>query len=466
MATRIDMPQLGLTMETGTVLRWLKSEGETVEKGQPVVLIQTDKVEYEVESPAAGTLLRAVAPAGAEMPVGRLMGILGQPGEDVSALLGEPSRAQGTEPRAQGTGQSAPSAEHRAPSAESEAPSAERRAPSAGRREWRVESREAGRAQGTEHKAEGTEAKAGFPPEAGGQEPITPAPERAPGRIKISPVAKKLAQEHGIDIASLPGTGPEGRIVREDVEREMALKRQAPSAKRQAPSAEVPETIPLSGIRKVIFDRMAQSWREVVRVTMFVEADVSEMVRLRRANAGEWERRFGLKPSYSDLIHMAVARALREEPRINCRLEGQAIRVRKEVNLAFAVDLGEGLVAVVIRDADRKSLGELARAARDLAERARAGRLAPADMADGTFTVTNLGGYGIEGFTPIVNSPQAGILGVGKIQEKPVVIGGGIHVRSMATLSLVFDHRLIDGAPAAKFLAKVKESLERPTWAG
>ena len=404
MATRIDMPQLGLTMETGTILQWLKAEGETVEKGQPVVLIQTDKVEYEVESPAAGTLLKVVAQAGTELAVGKVMGILGQPGEDVSGMLG------------------APSAERRAPSV---APSAPVMSP----------------------------------------EPVIPAPVRAPGsRVKISPVAKKLAQEHGIDIASLAGTGPEGRIVREDVERAMALKSRAQGTGHRAQGTEVPTSIPLSGIRKVIFDRMGQSWREVARVTMFVEADVSELVRLRQTKAAEWERSYGVKPSYSDLIHMAVARALRAEPRINCRLEGQAIQVRKEVNLGFAVDLGEGLVVAVIRDADRKSLGELAKAARDLAERARAGRLTPDEMADGTFTVTNLGGFGIEGFTPIVNPPQAGILGVGKIQEKPVVIGGGIHVRSMMTLSLVFDHRLIDGAPAAKFLAKIKESLEQPTW--
>jgi pyruvate dehydrogenase E2 component (dihydrolipoamide acetyltransferase) len=226
-----------------------------------------------------------------------------------------------------------------------------------------------------------------------------------------------------------------------------------------------PESIPLTGIRKVIFDRMGQSWREAARVTLFADADMTEMARLREAKGAEWERRFGIKVSYSDLIHMAVARALREEPRINCRLDGQAVRVRKEVNLSVAVDLGEGLVVVVIKDADRKSLGDLAKAARDLAERARAGKLSPDDMADGTFTVTNLGGLGVEAFTPIINQPQAGILGIGKIMEKPVVLGGGIHIRSMLTLSLVFDHRLLDGAPAAKFLAKVKALLEQPVWA-
>jgi pyruvate dehydrogenase E2 component (dihydrolipoamide acetyltransferase) len=285
-------------------------------------------------------------------------------------------------------------------------------------------------------------------------------PVRAPGeRVKISPVAKKLAQDHGIDIAAITPTGPDGRIVREDVERAIAARTAAPAA---APATAVPDVIPLTGIRKVIFDRMGQSWRETARVTLFADADMTDIVRLRQEKGAEWERRFGIKPSYSDLIHLAVAKALREEPRINCRLDGQGVRIRKEVNLAFAIDLGEGLVATVIKDADKKSLGELAKAARDLAERARSGRLTPDDMADGTFTVTNLGVLGVEYFTPIINPPQAGILGVGKIMDKPVVLGGGIHIRSMMTLSLVFDHRLIDGAPAAKFLAKVKELLERP----
>ncbi|HSB70421.1 MAG TPA: dihydrolipoamide acetyltransferase family protein [Candidatus Methylomirabilis sp.] len=415
MATRIDMPQLGLTMEKGTILQWLKAEGEAVEKGQPVVLIQTEKVEYEVESPAGGALLKVVAKDGAEIPVGGLMAVLGQPGEDVSQLL-------------------------------------ELRATS---REPRMESSE---------------------PRTVSLQPPTfeAAPVRGAGeRVKISPAARKLAQEHGIDIGGLTPTGPEGRIVREDVERAIAAKRQAPSPERLAPSAErrevrepVPEVIPLAGIRKVIFDRMGQSWREAARVTLFAEADMTEVAALRQAKGADWERRFGVKPSYSDLIHMTVARALREEPRINCRLDGQAVRIRREVHLGFAVDLGEGLVAAVIKDADKRTLGELAKIARDLAERARAGKLVPDEMSDGTFTVSNLGGVGVEAFTPIINPPQAGILGVGKILEKPVVRNGGIHIRSMMMLSLVFDHRLVDGAPAGRFLAKVKDLLENPAWIG
>jgi len=416
MATRIDMPQLGLTMETGTILQWLKAVGDTVKKGQPVVLIQTDKVEYEVESPAAGTLLKVAAQEGAELSVGSLMAVIGEAGEDVSSLLG-------AAPATASSGQS---------------------------QEPRAESRDGGAAH-----------PAGYPEPRAASGPV-----RAPGeRVKISPVAKKLAQEHGIDVATLIGTGPEGRIVREDVERAIAAESREPRAESREKAGVTPESIPLTGIRKVIFDRMGQSWREAARVTLFADTDMTEMVRLRGAKGADWERRFGIKVSYSDLIHMAVARALREEPRINCRLDGQAVRVRKEVNLSFAVDLGEGLVVVVIKDGDRKSLGDLAKAARDLAERARAGKLSPDDMADGTFTVTNLGGFGVEAFTPIINQPQAGILGIGKIMEKPVVLGGGIHIRSMLTLSLVFDHRLLDGAPAAKFLAKVKALLEQPVWA-
>ncbi len=417
MATRLDMPQLGLTMEKGTILQWLKAEGERVEKGQPVVLIQTEKVEYEVEAPGGGTLLRVVAKEGTELPVGGLMGVLGQPGEDVAALVGG---TEEREPRA-------------APSPLGRVPGEPRTANEA------VAAPSAGVARSTGE------------------------------RIKISPVAKKLAQEHGIDIAGLAATGPDGRIVREDVERAIAVKSREPrtaSPEQSKASAAIPEVIPLTGIRKVIFDRMGQSWREAARVTLFADADMTELTRRRQAKGAEWEQRFGIKPSYSDLIHMAVVRALREEPRINCRLDGQGVRIRKEINLAFAIDLGEGLLAAVIRDADRKSLGDLAKAARDLAERGRSSRLTADEMADGTFTVTNLGGVGVEYFTPIINPPQAGILGVGKIQEKPVVLDGGIHIRFMMTLSLVFDHRLIDGAPAAKFLAKVKDLLEHPAWAG
>lgn len=401
MATRVDMPQLGLTMEQGTVLKWLKREGDEVRKGEPLVMIQTEKVEYEMESPGAGVLRKILAGEGTDLPVGAPLGILGTADEEISALV------------AGAAGAKAPAA--------------------------------------------------GPAPAPTGQSAGVAAPTRAPGeKVKISPAARKMAEEHGIPIASLTGTGPEGRIVREDVERAIAAGPGAGAVPPAAVEAAAARRIPLSGIRKVIFDRMGESWRTAARVTLVAEADLTGLMALRRERLPQWEREWGIKVTASDLIHQAVAAALRDQPRVNCRLDGQEIRVEADVHLAFAVDLGEGLVAPVIKNADRKSLAELAREARDLAERARAGRLLPDDLAGGTFTVTNLGAYGVDLFTPVINQPQGAILGVGRIAEKPVVRDGGIHIRTMMALCLVFDHRLVDGAPAARFLARVKDLLENP----
>lgn len=411
MATRVDMPQLGLTMEKGTILNWIRQEGETVRKGDPIVLIQTEKVEYEVEAPALGTLRKIIAPPGAELPVGAPMAVIADPSEDISALL-------------------APSA--RSPFA--------RAGP-----------------------AEGVPAAPGVPPAL---QPPVPAAARGAtgveGRVKISPVARRMAEEHGIPIETLAGTGPEGRIVREDIERAVALRGQGARVGDQGEE----QVIPLRGMRRAIFDRMAVSWQQAARVTLFADVDFTALLRLRREREAAWDQAAEGKVTINDLILLAVARGLVEEPRINCRLDGEGIRILREVNLAFAVDLGEGLVAPVIRGAGKLSLAEMAREARALTERARAGRLLPDDLAGGTFTVTNMGAVGVEALTPIINPPQAGILGVGRIMERPAVVEGSIAARSLATFCLVFDHRLLDGAPAARFLAKVKELLENPGWVG
>jgi pyruvate dehydrogenase E2 component (dihydrolipoamide acetyltransferase) len=258
MATRVDVPQLGLTMETGTILQWVKAEGETVEKGQPVVVIQTDKVEYEVEAPVAGTVLKIAAREGEELPVGSLMCVIGAPGEDVSGLLGATRPAAGP----------------------AEAPS--RVADSAVGGRVSGDSR-SGSSQLTNQPVDQS------PPQA---------PVRGPGeRVKVSPVAKKLAQEHGIDVGTLRGTGPEGRIVREDVELAIVAMSHEPRATSREGKTATPEIIPLSGTRKVIFDRMGQSWREAARVTLFADADMTALVRLRERQGADWERRFGVKPS-------------------------------------------------------------------------------------------------------------------------------------------------------------------------
>jgi pyruvate dehydrogenase E2 component (dihydrolipoamide acetyltransferase) len=401
------MPQLGLTMEQGTVLRWIKGEGERVERGEPLLVIMTEKVEYEMESPGAGVVRKIVAEEGAVLPVGKPMAIIGAPDEDIAPVLADVAAAAVTAP----TPTAAP-------------------APAA----------------------------APAPPPPPAPAPAVPAVTRPPGeRVKISPLARRIAEEHGLDYRPLAGTGPEGRIVKEDVERALAARAAAPA---------VAETIPLRGIRRVIMDRMSESWRVAPRVTMVSEVDMTRAAALRRERGEAWEREAGFKLSYNDLILKATAIALTERPRINCSLEGDQIRVHRRVHLAFALDLGEGLLAPVIKDAHLKSLIQLARAVRDLSERGRAGRLGPDELTGGTFTVTNLGGYGIDLFTPIINQPQAAILGVGRIADKPVVLNGGIHIRTMVNLCLVFDHRLIDGAPAAQFQARLKELLEAPDdWA-
>lgn len=398
------MPQLGQTMEEGTILRWLKQEGDLVKKGEPVVLLQTEKVEYELEAPASGQLAKILASEGTSVRVGGAMGVIAEVGEDISPLLA--SLAVPT------------------PAVKAPAPQTAPAAPVAGP----------------------------------GEEEAAPSREK----IKITPRARRLAEQHGVRIETLTGTGPEGRIVEEDVQRVIeAMKAGVPQ-----PEA-VPELIPLTGMRKAIFDRLGESWRSAARVTLFAEADVTRLVALREERLPRWEAESGLKISYNDLILKGVAVALTERPRINCTLTQEGIRVHREVHLGFAVDLGEGLVAPVIRDAHKKSLLEIAKEARALAEKARSGRLVPRDLEGGTFTVTNLGGFGVELFTPIINPPQGAILGVGRIVEKPVVLNGGIHIRAMMGLSLVFDHRLIDGAPAAQFLARLKELFEQPEgWIG
>jgi len=393
-------------MEEGTILRWLKREGDQVRKGEPVVLLQTEKVEYELEAPASGYLAKILASEGTSVRVGGAMGVIAEAGEDISPLL----------------------ASLVVPTPAAEVPT-----------------------------PQGAEAP-GAPAAVSGEEVAAPSREK----VKITPRARRLAEQHGVRIETLVGTGPEGRIVEEDVQRAVAAMRVG-----APPSEVVPELIPLTGMRKAIFDRLGESWRNAARVTLFAEADVTRLVELRKERGARWEAESGLKISYNDLILKGVAVALQECPRINCTLTREGIRVHREVHLGFAVDLGEGLVAPVIRDAHKKSLLEMAREARALAEKARAGRLVPQDLEGGTFTVTNLGGFGVELFTPILNPPQAAILGVGRIIEKPVVLNGGIHIRAMMGLSLAFDHRLIDGAPAAQFLARLQELLEQPEgWIG
>jgi pyruvate dehydrogenase E2 component (dihydrolipoyllysine-residue acetyltransferase) len=425
MAITFGMPSLGHTMEKGKIIEWLKHEGDPIAKGEPLVVIETDKVITEVESPADGIVLRIVVPSEEERPIGALLAVLGSQGEQVSEvelqqMLGPVAAKTLVTPTP--VVASAPMTAPRADTATRD----------------------------------------------GGE------------RLKISPIARKLADELGLDASTIQGTGPGGRITKDDVLRVAeAAKTAAPAAApvTPAPAAPAPvatapapargrlgvsSTIPLRGMRGRVAERMFQSWNMIPRVTEVMQVDMSATVAFREAMLGQWEQQYGLRISLNDMITKAVAMALRRQPRLNATLVDQEVRLHDSVNVGIAVNLDEGLIVPVIFNTDQKDLGQIAREGRDLAEKARAGRLQLDDISDGTFTITNLGTTGIELFTPIINPPQVAILGVGMVQRRPIVVGDALAIRPSVYLSLVFDHRAVDGVPAANFLQEVKRLLEKP----
>jgi pyruvate dehydrogenase E2 component (dihydrolipoamide acetyltransferase) len=411
MATEIKLPRLGQGMESGTVVRWLKQEGERVEKGEPLYELDTEKVTQEVEADASGVLLKIAVQEG-EVPVGQTIAVIGEEGEDVSV-------------------EEAPQ--------EEEAPEEEgSRAPA------RDEERERGRAAA----AEPTMA-----------EQITEArePARGDGRVKASPLARRIARERGIELAQVRGTGPEGRIVAEDVERAVAAP--APAAAPGMPAAE-PEVEQLTSIRKTIARRLTKAWEAPV-FQLVVSADMTRAQALRERLV-ELTREGEAKPTVSDVITKVCAAALMRHPRVNAHYADETLTRFSTANVGIAVATDRGLVVPVIRGAERLSLAEIAAARADLVSRARDAKLQQADLEDGTFTVSNLGMYGIEQFVAVLNPPQVAILAVGTIEEKPVVRDGDLDLRPMMSLTLTCDHRALDGSVAAEFLGTVRALLEEP----
>ena len=438
MPVEVTMPKFGLTMQEGTIQRYFKAPGEAVRAGEPLYEVETEKVLYEVEAPASGTLAAALFPEGATVECGVVIAVIAESGEDattVGARYGNGATPPGAPPASAGAPAGAASASHGAASS-----------------------------------APGSSAAASAADD--------PAARRA-----ISPVARKLAAELGVELARVAGTGPGGRITREDVERAAEAARSTSGASgasgANARGASAPYTpppgagapagapapgggaagagksparsIPMRGMRKTIADRMAQSLRESAQLTITSEADVTPAVELRERLVRQFDF------TYGDLLLQAVARGLLRHPRMNARLMQDEIAIIPQVNVGMAVALEDGLIVPVVVDADKKSLREIAGITRELGERARTGKLRLEEVSGGTFTITNLGTFGVDAFTPIINTGETGILGVGRIVEKPVIHRGEIARRSMMTLSLTFDHRLIDGAPAAQFLQTVIE---------
>jgi len=443
MATEIIMPKLGLTMTEGSVVRWLKQDGNAVKKGEPIFEVQTDKVVLEVEAPDDG-VLRILTAEGVTVPVLTIIGWVVAQGEAVPVGVASVPAA------AEAAIQAAPVATT-APVVESMASVSGGRVPAspAAKRIARENGIDLVAVQGTG---------------PGGRivaKDVEAAAEAL--RVKASPVARRMARDAGLDLSGVTGTGPAGRITKEDVERALA----APPAPTSAPApvTVIPpdaEKIPVAGIRKVIFERMAYSSNTVARVTEFVEVDATSLVEVRTRLKDTLQKAEGLPVGYNDLLIMIVAKALKEHRLVNSTVAGDEIRLLPQINIGLAVDTDRGLIVPVVRDADTKNLAEIVRDVRALVGRAAEGRSLPDDMTGGTFTITNLGMYEIDGFTPIVNLPESAILGVGRIQAKPVVRDGDIVVRQMMLLSLSFDHRSIDGAPAARFLQRVKHLIEDP----
>ena len=411
MAFEVKMPQLGLTMEEGTVARWVKQEGDAVKVGDVILEITTDKLTSEVESEFEGVLLKIVAQEGEDVPVKGLLAYIGEAGEQVGGAAPAPA----------------------APVAEA-APAPVAAAPAA------------------------------------------PAPVAPAGtRVRISPLAKKTAAKLGVDYTTVAGSGPKGRIVQKDIlaAAEAAKAAPAPVAAAPAPVAPAPapvsagslelmdgdEVVKLAGMRKVIAERMTKSAQEIPTVTQNVKIDVTDLMAFRKKVNEE----LGVKYSLNDYILKATAKALKNNKHILVSIDGDKIIKRAHVNIGMAVALDEGLIVPVLRDVDKMSLGEVSAAAKDLAERAKTNKLEMDEYKGSTFSISNLGMFGVETFDPIINQPDAGILGVCAVQPELVMDDeGNITKRQFMRISFTFDHRLIDGATAAKFELAIKELLEKP----
>jgi pyruvate dehydrogenase E2 component (dihydrolipoamide acetyltransferase) len=396
-ATEVILPRLGQGMESGTIVRWLKSEGEPVAKGEPLFELDTDKVTQEVEAEAAGVLLK-IAVAEGEVPVGRTVAFIGSEGEDVPEVAAA----------------AAPAEEAATPSESEPAPAAE--AP-----------REAEVASGN-------------------------------GRIKASPLARRIARERGIELSGIRGTGPDGRIVAEDVERAEAGGPAAPlAAHAPLPSGEV-ERIPLSSIRKTIARRLTEAWQ----IPVFQLQASADMTRVNALVARLRDRDPDVRVTVTDVLTKVCAQALMRHREVNAEFTEDAILLHPSANVGLAVAAPQGLVVPVVRGAERLSLTEIAGVRADLVGRARENNLRAGDVEGGPLTIKNLGMYAVERFTAVLNPPQAAIVAVGATEERVVPVGGETAVRPMVTLTGTFDHRAVDGAPAAAFLQTLTESLEDP----
>ncbi|HEU4785174.1 MAG TPA: dihydrolipoamide acetyltransferase family protein [Ktedonobacterales bacterium] len=442
----VVMPKMGDTMEEGKILRWIKHEGDTIQKGEALAEIETDKVNIEAEAFAAGVLRKIIAQEGESIPIGQPIALIGKADEplpdEATKTAAKPAKAASKQAQANGTAATA-----------------------------------------TPASAAGTAIAEPPAPETAG----AGQDRQNGGRVFISPLARHIAAEHNLDIAQIAGTGPGGRIVRDDVRAYLASPQEAPTpVAPQAPRAQPAPTAPtapapaqpavsaaapgeevraqpLSNIRKTIARRLQQSMQTAPHFYVTVAIEMNKAGEVRGAIN---EYAAGLpnpaKVSYNDLIVKAVALALESMPEVNVSFDGDQLLFKSRINVGIAVALETGLIVPVIRDADKRGVLDIARESRRLSDAARAGKLTPEEFSGGTFTVSNLGMYDVEEFTAVINPPESAILAVGTIVPTPVVREGQVVVRDIMKVTLSVDHRALDGAIAARFLQELKRLLENP----
>jgi pyruvate dehydrogenase E2 component (dihydrolipoamide acetyltransferase) len=439
MAKEIFMPKLSSTMEFGTLLQWYKDEGDPVDIGEPLFEIMTDKINIEVEAYDKGVLLKKYFQADDEIPVNQVIGYIGEPGEkvpDEPPLLADESSVNMDKQLATTNNDEAEEPNH-------EGENEKIRATPAARKLARDEQVDLRNIQGS-----GPNGRIHL-------KDVQKFLNEREGQKKASPLAKKIAAQEQVDLHTVHGSGVHSKVLKEDVIN-------AIRDREQKPSQNAEERKKLSGLRKVIADRMTKSASTAPHVTLASDIDMTKAIDMRSALLPVIEKQTGLRLSFTEIILKAVGTALSRFPKVNVHFQNDEIIYKNEVNVGLAVAANDGLMVPVIKNVDKKGLTAITVEAKDLSKRAREQKLRPEELKGSTFTISNLGMYPIDVFTPIINQPEIAILGVGRTQEKPVVINGKIEIRPIMTVSLSFDHRVIDGAPAAEFLAEVKRILENP----
>ena len=439
MATKVIMPKLSPTMEEGQISRWLKKEGDKVSMGEPLAEIDTDKATMEMQALAAGVLRKIVVNEGQSAPLGQLIAVIGEPNEDIASLLSEaPAAAPAPAAPKEAVPEPAPAPPPPAPAP----PAPQARAAAAGN---------AGLGNGRQ------------------------APSAAAsGRMIVSPLAARMAAESGLDLRSVQGSGPGGRIIKRDIEAALSQPKAAPEAPRYPRAVEPvrfqPAAVaaasayrdePATQIRQTIARRLVTSLGPVPHFFLTTDIEMDRAAEMRRSiNALDPE----LKISINDIIIKVTAAALLQHPQVNASFQEKFVRYYEHADIGVAVAIEDGLITPVVRAADQKSLSQIAAEVRELAERARSKRLQPEEYTGATFSISNLGMFGIDEFTAVINPPEGGILAVGAMTPKPVVRDNEIVVRQMMRVTMSCDHRVIDGATGAKFLQTFKKILENPLY--